>query len=58
MGSGLETRDINNFTYLIPKIYLSSDRHMFLEKFNIDDDTDYILTLDFCFRWSYPESRQ
>ena len=42
MGSGLETRDINNFTYLIRKIYLSSDRHMFLEKFNIDDDTDYI----------------
>ena len=31
---------------------------MFLEKFNIDDDIYYILTLDFCFRWSYPESRQ
>ena len=59
MGSGLETRDINNFTYLIRKIYLSSDKHMFLEKFNIDDDTDYyILTLVYCFRWSYSESRQ
>ena len=56
MGSGLETRDINNFTYLIPKIYLSSDRHMFLE--NLDDDTDHILTVDYCFRWAYPESRQ
>ena len=45
VGSGLETRDINNFTYLIRKIYLSSDRHMFLEKFNIDDDTHYIYIL-------------